>query len=191
MTEPPPGKLRLFYATTIPEGHLRAVAEAMAPHRAAFEGARWAPVENQHLTLKFLGSTPADLLADVVEAGGRVAEAMRPSQLRLTGLGAFPSTNRARVLWAGIDDAAGLLSRLAADLDEALGPLGFEAEERAFRPHLTLARFRRPVRVPRELPDPAAELEPFVVDHLILFRSHLHPKGARYEAIATFALGAS
>ena len=97
---------------------------------------------------------------------------------------------RARVLWVGLDDPAGLLAALARDLEAALVPLGFEAEPRAFTPHLTLARFKPPASVAGVLSDePRVTAPSFEVGHLALYRSHLHPKGARYEVLATIPLG--
>jgi 2'-5' RNA ligase len=182
-------KLRLFTAIRIPSGHLNAIDAELAPHREAFEGARWAPVENQHLTLKFLGSTPAPKVPDVKEALAGVAADLAPGRIALTSLGAFPTPRRARVLWIGVDDPAGLLTGLAYGLDRALAPLGFKVEERTYHPHLTLARFKVPRALPEQLPDAAAGLAPFEVDEMVLFRSRLHPKGARYEVVEAFPLG--
>ena len=161
----------------------------MAPHRDSFEGARWAPVENQHITLKFLGSTLSDRLSAVSDAITSTASGVAPRAATLTSLGAFPSGRRARVLWVGVDDPDEVMATAARRLDAALEPLGFRVEKRAFHPHLTLARFKVPRLLPAELPEVAAGLEPFAVDELVLFRSRLHPKGARYEAIDAFPLG--
>lgn len=95
-----------------------------------------------------------------------------------------------RVLWVGLDDPQGLLAKLAADLERAFEPLGYPTEERAFRPHLTLARFKNPIRLDQPLPVLEAErFGRFAADELQLFQSHLHPHGARYEALARFRLG--
>jgi 2'-5' RNA ligase len=137
-----------------------------------------------------LGSTPADRLYAVARAVEAVARGRKGSDVSLTGLGAFPSARRARVLWVGLDDPAGLLSGLASDLDGALEPLGYRVEARPFTPHLTLARFKVPARLEGLLPELASSrLSPWLVDHVELFRSHLHPRGARYESLARFPLG--
>lgn len=73
---------------------------------------------------------------------------------------------------------------LAAELVRGFEPLGYEPEKRSFTPHLTLARFKVPARLEDQLASVTLpEAEPFVVDTLELFRSHLHPKGARYEVL--------
>jgi RNA 2',3'-cyclic 3'-phosphodiesterase len=166
--------------------------EPDGPVRRGSSGrARWAPVSNQHITLKFLGSMPRGELAGLTAAFGPVCAAGSGGRVALGDLGAFPRLTRARVLWAGIDDPANLLATLAARLDEALEPLGFEPEKRAFTPHLTLARMRSPSRLP-ELPQlPETLRRRFPVTEVGLFLSRLHPKGARYELLRAFELGSN
>jgi 2'-5' RNA ligase len=182
-------KLRLFVAFDVPEEHRRALQDVVAPLREKFSGIRWTKVENQHITLKFLGWVPSARRSDVEEVCRGVSERSAPAVLSLTELGIFPGPKRARVLWAGIDDPTGLTPRLAADLDAGFRPLGFEPEERGFTPHLTLARLKQPQRL-GELPQVPLEVRgTFSLDEMRLYRSHLSPKGARYEVIERFALG--
>lgn len=183
-------RLRLFVAADAPPGHLARVDKLLAPLHARLRGARWTAPEGRHITLKFLGYAAPDALGEIDEAIGRASAAVTPAEVRLGGLGAFPSARRARVLWLGIDDPHGVTTGLAGALDEALAPLGFEAEKRAFRPHLTLARFKVPGPVETELPAQGlADLPPFRISVTTLYRSHLSPTGARYEPLRRFPLG--
>jgi 2'-5' RNA ligase len=185
-------RVRLFVAARIPDDRLETLDERVEPLRSKLVNARWTAPENQHLTLKFLGSTPADRLDAIHATVGMVANGYEPARLALTGLGAFPSRNRIRVLWVGVDDPAGLLTRAAADLDRAFEPLGFPTEGRVYSPHLTLARFKLPVPLKSGFPEiDTSDIAPFEIESLVLFQSHLSPKGARYEALASFLLGSS
>ena len=139
--------LRLFAAVEIPQEIRGALAEAVTPVRERFPKARWVPIQNQHVTVKFLGSTYPRLVEWVTATVWEVASRHAPFTTRVEGLGAFPNARRARVLWAGLDDAGSAFGRLAADLDEALAK-EFTPEKRAFTSHLTVARFEPPV-VPR------------------------------------------
>jgi 2'-5' RNA ligase len=180
--------LRLFVAASIPEEELRRVDEGTKDLRDRLIGARWAPLENQHVTLKFLGSTPLDVFDDVNDTIEKIVLAHPTTDISVAGLGVFPSPRRARVLWAGIRDDANILTSIAESLARALGPLGFEPEKRSFTPHLTLARFRVPAPVERD----RLQLEEgpaFRLESIDLYRSHLSPKGARYEVLRRFALG--
>lgn len=181
-------KLRLFVAVSVPELHRAWIAEQVSELARQWPETRWIPPDNQHITLKFLGSTPADRLEQVMSSCEQVAAGHRPGSLSLTQLGVFPSLTRARVLWIGLDDPAGLLTAVACALDERLTPLGFEAEKRAFSPHLTIARFRQATKVD-ELPPLKAPPAPFAFAALDLWRSHLSSKGARYERLASFLFG--
>jgi 2'-5' RNA ligase len=180
--------LRLFVAVEVPEDAKRVVAEAVAPWREEFPRARWAPLENWHVTLKFLGSTWPRLMEWVMETVRDVAVRAAPFESRLSGLGSFPSPRRARVVWAGLDDGAGAMAGIAGALDEALAR-EFRAERRAFRPHLTVARSDPPLRLPESFGDSVLEAEPFTVGRLVLFRSHLRRPAPRYEPLQSFPLG--
>lgn len=184
------GKLRLFAALDVPADRLEALRGVTAGWLGALPGARLVPPGNQHVTVKFIGWLDEGLLAAVAGALGRACAAAAPIELALGGLGAFPHTRRARVVWAGLGGGTEALAALAAACDEALAPLGVPAETRPFRAHLTLARIDPPRRLPEPLPEPppAARL-PFIAGQVVLYRSHLGPGGPRYEALRSLRLG--
>ena len=185
-------RLRLFVGVSIPRTHLERIDREIKSFRDKAINARWIDIENQHVTLKFLGSTPGDRVEEVERVCTMVASGHRSASLSLTETGAFPSARRVRVLWIGIDDPGELLSRIASDLDQAFEPLGFAAEGRDFTPHLTLCRFKMPVPLKAGLPQvDLSGLGPFEIGSIELFRSHLSPKGARYEVLRSFALAAT
>lgn len=185
--------LRLFVAVDMPEDSKSALEQAVNPWRERLGAGRWVVRDNWHVTLKFLGRTWPRLLPVVAAAGREVASSVVPFQVRLSGLGVFPGPSRARVLWAGLDDPDGHLTGLSEGLDAALAK-DFTPEKRAFTPHLTVARFNPPIPM-REHAEALAgtpiDAPPFTVDRLVLYRSHLSPRGARYEALEGFPLGSS
>jgi 2'-5' RNA ligase len=180
--------LRLFVAVDLPEDVRELVDIGVAPLRERFPRARWVPTRNQHVTMKFLGTTWPCLLDRVVGAVGEVAVAHVPFETRVAELGAFPSTRRARVLWIGLEDPAGRLAAIASALDAALAR-EFPPETRAFTPHLTVARFDPPVRLEEDLGEAGVESRPFGIEWLTVYRSHLQRPAPVYEPIATFPLG--
>lgn len=180
--------LRLFVAFEVPEAVRSDLARAVEPLRQRFPKARWAPVENQHVTVKFLGSTYPRLVEWVTSTVREIAASHEPFDTRVGGLGAFPNARRARVLWAGLDDPGSRSAAIAGSLDDALAR-HFKAEKRPFTPHLTVARFDPPVGIdPGEV---AFESGPFAVDRIVLFRSHLRRPAPVYEPVATFPLEGS
>jgi RNA 2',3'-cyclic 3'-phosphodiesterase len=182
-------RIRLFVAAAVPEDQRRALNAGIASVRDPAWGGRWTAPSAQHVTLKFLGWSSADRLEPLGAVIDVVVRGHRPARVALGSVGAFPSLRRARVLWAGLDDPEDLLTGIAADLDHSLEPLGHPVEPRAFTPHLTLARFKTPVFLEGLVPErPWGDLAPFEVAAVDLFRSRLHPEGARYEVLASFAL---
>lgn len=183
-------KLRLFVAVDVPRELLAALEASTQDLRTRWPAARWVPIDNQHITLKFLGWVEPVRSADVVAAVEAVARRHEPAVVRTGVVGVFPTRRRARVLWVGLQDASGQLASLAADLEATLEPLGFRRERRDFTPHLTLARWPTPRSVIDEPAIGRVPIEaPFDVDRMVLYRSHLSPKGPRYEALVTPTLG--
>ena len=181
-------QLRLFLAVNAPESVLIELASRVDPLRRRIDGARWAPIENQHVTLKFLGATPAERVGSLLEPVRAVAANHAPFELRLAEIGSWPERGPARVLWTGFEDPSPLRS-LAGDLDAALVSLGYPPEKRAFRGHLTLARFKKPVPVSHLFEEvDLAGIDPFTVGEVGLWRSRLSPKGARYQRLETAPL---
>lgn len=163
-----------------------AVTEAREAIRGSAARVRWVRPENVHLTLKFLGDVREEILKYVDAALEEVCATHTPFDVELAELGAFPSTQRARVLWRGVGAGFEELRSLATDLEAALAPLGFERAERPYAPHLTVGRVRgRPASI--DLP-PDAEGAEFRVRHVELVESTLTPEGAVYETVETFAL---
>jgi 2'-5' RNA ligase len=188
---------RLFVALEPPEPVRRRIGAVQAALRrsagSAAERIRWVDPERVHLTLQFLGAVPEERVADVEAALAAAAAGARPLSLEVRGAGGFPNGRRPRVLWAGLAGDVAPLAALVTDLGRRLAPLGFPPEERAFSPHLTLGRAREPRGEPGlggALAEAAlAEGVPWRAADLVLFESHLSPKGPRYEALARVRLG--
>jgi 2'-5' RNA ligase len=145
-----------------------------------------------HITLKFLGDTEESKVEGITEAMRSAAEGIDPFEVRLGGTGAFPSKNRIRVVWVGMNDTLPL-GTMASRLDESLSQLGFERERRPFAPHLTVARARS------EAPNPAvrqvienhlqADFGVVHVDRLRLKKSVLTRCGPQYSTVEEVVLG--
>jgi 2'-5' RNA ligase len=181
---------RCFVAVPIGEALRADLAVAVDGWRAeaAAGGLRWGDPPSWHLTLAFLGATRPEAVADVSTAVASIAATHRPMRLRTGGVGAFPSADRARVVWYGVGDADGRLAALAGDLRDALG---LDPVER-LRPHVTLARAPgRPLDLrpwAQRAAAPAGELR---VDEVQVMRTHLGGGPARYEILASAPMGAA
>jgi 2'-5' RNA ligase len=141
------------------------------------------------VTLQFLG--PVETLAPVVHGLAAAVAVLEPFRFQLGGSGAFPNPRRARVVWIGASAGAESMAGLAGAVTGALAPLGYEAEARPFRSHLTVARLRDPGDVTPALvalgDDPVGEA--WTVEEIVLYQSRLSPSGSRYSVLAELPLG--
>lgn len=132
--------MRLFVAID-PSDEVRArLAAALNRVSAIAPRARWVRPASLHLTLFFVGHVDDARVDQVAEAVGRATSRSPPLSFSVIGVGAFGRAPRPKILWAGITADAGALVALQAAVSEELVTLGFVAEDRAFAPHLTLAR---------------------------------------------------
>ena len=188
---------RLFIAVPIPEIVAARIGELVAGVRDELgpdgQRVRWVQMEGLHVTLRFLGPTRADMVDAVGAAVERCAGATSGRfDVRIGGAGTFPEANRPRALWLGLREGALQLGQLAAALTGSLVEDGWVLEERAFRPHLTIARtdgVHAGAEAGRHLVAAAAELDlAFSADRMVLYRSHLGRSPARYEALRSVPL---
>lgn len=180
--------MRLFVAIDLP-GALKADLESRVvdPLRDHVPGARWTRPDGRHLTLKFLGEVDEARAARVEDALAAAGNGFGGFTAAFDRVGGFPNLRRPRVVWIGFGAGAERAAALAGRVDDALSPLGFAVEKRAFTAHLTLARFRIPATI-GELPAVEVPTEAFSVDEIVLFRSELRREGARYTRVRTFPL---
>lgn len=165
---------------------------------------RWVQAENSHLTLHFLGETEPERAELVRLALPDAVAAHAPIALRTAAFGVFPNFRRPRVLWLGLHGPVHRLQALHQDLSRPLVHLGFNGADEPHHPHITLGRVLNDdgerVRL-RDLPEAvkrrfvapggaavAPPSRPVPIREVVLMRSHLGPKGSRYEPLATFPL---
>src|SRR5215469_1368858 len=129
--------MRLFIALDIDDAIREKIRAFLEGVRGFAPDARWVRSESLHVTLKFVGEKPAETADAITSALAKVAAS--PFELSFRGYGFFPTPKSARVFWMGIQSGPEL-ARLAATIDSATATLGIPNEDRAFSPHLTLAR---------------------------------------------------
>lgn len=184
--------MRLFFALPLPKGAAAEVASVQARMRdAAGPGARlaWAPPEQLHLTLSFLGEQPE--AGPAAEAGREGWASARAFEVVVEGAGAFPGRGRARALWLGVSIGKTELIALSALLREALRRRGLPIEDRELRPHLTVARVRSASHLAAPIAlaaVPAGPIARFTAGRLVLFESVLGSGPAVHVAQAEYPL---
>ena len=147
---------------------------------------KWVAPENIHLTLKFLGNTPDGLLPDVHESLLKILSSYNPFYIKIYGTGVFPNRKYPRVIWIGINDSE-ILNKMKGDIEQAMGLLGFQKEDKVFTPHLTLGRVRSSkgvMNIVNELDNyRTMEFGMLHVDHIKLMKSELKQKGAVHTCL--------
>jgi len=195
--------LRLFIAVPIPVAVRTALSDRLQGERQRYARARWQSPETWHLTLRFLGDTPAEVVPLIGDAMRSVAGNQPPFEIRLGGTGVFQRRRGPSVAWLGVTQGSSELAALATALGRALRP-GAADTEPPFRPHLTLAR-EAPPGIENALAEAFAPLASarraeradeagssalaWLADRLVLYRSELGRDGARHSALIEAALG--
>jgi 2'-5' RNA ligase len=185
--------VRAFVAFELPDKVVTAVRDLQSALKALKFDARWVRTQNLHLTLKFLGDIDPGRVESVRHALGLAVGGIAPITLGTRGLGAFPGIRRARVLWVGIAGEVERLLGLQREIDRNLALIGFPAEQRPFRAHLTLGRVtgkidaRQLLEAIQRFQDSRSDF--FQVQRIQLLRSELKPDGPEYTNLATVALG--
>lgn len=138
--DPKPDTGRLFIAVPLPNSIQNAIGEWMDEHRKQLQFRKWVHPADLHITLQFLGDTLMQNVPQLHAELRKAAEGFGTFQLEVRGLGTFGRPAVPSVLWTGVSGQTGRLSDLQEQVERAAARLGFKPEERAYKPHITLAR---------------------------------------------------
>src|SRR3984957_16115591 len=187
-----PKGVRAFVAIRMNEQVEDSVAKTIDELKHPHDGVRWVPRANLHITLKFLGPAVDSHRLQRLTAGlHQLATRTAPFEVAATGIGAFPDLEHPRAIWVGLRSAQwGAPAALRPRRETVAAEYGFEREKRRWSGHLTIGIVRdeqingkthEALRAARE-----REFGVSRIESLTLYRSHLGPAAASYEALATF-----
>jgi 2'-5' RNA ligase len=186
--------MRLFVSIDLPDRLADAVADAQERFAGA-EGVRSVDPGNAHLTLSFLGEVDPGRVDEIESALERAVDDadVGPFELRVGGFGVFPALDYISVVWAGVREGWGVdeTTRLNGAVERELGGLGFEGDDHAFTPHVTLARMddaRGKDLVQRVVREADPDLGTFRVEEIRLKASTLTDEGPVYETVRAVEL---
>lgn len=190
--------MRLFIAIDLSEvqraeaaGAARTLQHALEKARA-FRAIRWVAPEAMHLTVRFIGEV-SDAIGERLRDALSTPIACAPFTVALGDASTFPAGGVPRVVWIGLSQGADGARVVYEQVDAVVRRLGLAPESRDYRAHLTLGRVRdlqhRPAARLREaLATLRIDPSPETADHATLYRSHLSPKGPRYEPLTRIPL---
>ncbi len=158
------------------------------------EALKWVSPQNLHLTIKFLGEVPDKEIEQIKEIMAKTLLSEPAFEIGVEGLGMYPSTHKPRVIWLGIKEGAPL-TVIHKKLNLQLQKAGITPDKRDFNPHLTIARVRRNAEG-KTVQEIGKKLSQFKVDslgrcfidHIVLYKSVLTPKGSIYTALLSSPL---
>jgi 2'-5' RNA ligase len=184
--------MRCFIAICLPDMLKRGLAEVQDSLKVPGIQVGWARPDGIHLTLKFLGEVEEKDISRISGALSRAVDGVAPFVGTLRGVGCFPGMSTPRVVWIGIEEPEGILRRLQQNIEKSMEDIGFPAENRSFKPHLTLGRVRSLIhrealiRQIEKNKDP--DLGSFEVREVHVMQSILKPEGAVHVTLASVVL---
>jgi len=192
-------QVRSFIAIELPDEVRAGLVQLQAQLKTGKQPpVKWVDPYSIHLTLKFLGNVAVDKISEITRAIEVATRGVSPLHLEVKGLGAFPNLRRVQVVWVGVSGQIAQLSQLQQRIESNLAPLGFAAESRPFRPHLTLARLREQASLDERqsfgeliASTKFEAVYGFSVDSINLMRSQLTREGAIYSRLSLVGLGKS
>lgn len=151
---------------------------------------KYVELANLHLTLKFFGDIDTNGLDLLKDAIARTVSDYEPFNIKIKGCGAFPNTNRIKVIWVGIDDDA-VIKDLHSRLDKEFVKLGFDKDKK-FSTHLTIGRMKT-AKNKNQVKSTIEEFSEFEigemeVSRISLKKSTLTPHGPIYDDLEIFEL---
>jgi 2'-5' RNA ligase len=183
--------IRAFLAIDPPQEIYNEIIKIQERLRKTLQGdIRWVRPEGIHLTLKFFGYVYESDIANISDVVKNNVANIKALMLNVRNIGAFPSVNRPRILWLGIDGDTDALINLQTEVDAGFQDYGFKKEDRPFRPHLTLARIKE-YKGLVGLAETIKKNEDYIAGSftaggLTLFKSDLKPTGAIYTKLDYF-----
>ncbi|TCS84517.1 RNA 2',3'-cyclic phosphodiesterase [Tepidibacillus fermentans] len=175
-------ELRLFITINLEQQIKDQVRMVLPSLKCRFKG-RFVPSEHWHITTLFLGEVEEDQIPLIEQSMKEAVKVIRPFQLWIEGIGAFPSLKKPNILWAGVGGDLKPLNQLYHQLIKTIEPLKIDFDAKpVYTPHLTLARKVIP-QTCQETGELNLKTKPWTVNALELYQSIFIHQGVKYHRI--------
>lgn len=178
--------IRSFIAIEVPSLIREEINKIINNFKPSGYPVRWVAKENLHLTLIFLGEVKEEFLVEVKSELSTVTQKVKPFEVNLQGLGAFPSQRSPRVIWIGTKLGELEIIDLQSKLEKSLVTVGYKPEPKKFHPHLTIGRVKGMIKEVNTIFETEYKSQSFKVKSVVLFKSTLRPEGPIYEKLQEF-----
>ncbi|AZK46377.1 RNA 2',3'-cyclic phosphodiesterase [Paenibacillus lentus] len=181
-------KWRLFVAVPLPNPVKERLHSWCLERQNDLKFRRWVHPADYHITLQFLGDTPPEKVAPILEVLQKAAAEIEPFRLEAAGIGVFGSPSRPRVLWSGVQGEMTSLHQLHSRVTAANAELGYVPEERPYAPHITLARkFSEGARLQESLLNKGLSFGDWTNDTILVYRTRV-TVSPMYEVVGIISL---
>lgn len=184
--------VRSFIAFKLPASVIQSLAAVQNHMRSFGFPIRWVKPDNIHLTIKFLGNIETAQIDIIDHALSEAVKGCAPISLVIKGAGVFPGVKRPRVFWMGIFGDTQILDQLRHTVDKYCEQIGFSRDQKPFKGHLTLGRFKGTVDSSRLVEAIEScrviHLPAFDLDVVTLFKSDLKSTGPIYSTLTKYPL---
>ncbi|MBC8549561.1 MAG: RNA 2',3'-cyclic phosphodiesterase [Candidatus Brocadiales bacterium] len=184
--------IRVFIAIEINSEIKDKLSEYLSKLKRTGADVKWVSTENIHLTLKFIGYIEKEALINLNEIINDAVSGIEPFSISIGNIGAFPSLNKPRVVFASVQERGNNLLRIYEKLDKGVGQLGIKKESKKYVGHITLGRVKSQKNISKLKNTLNAGLECFFgrekVTSLSLMQSKLTPTGPLYTRLNNFIL---
>jgi 2'-5' RNA ligase len=183
--------IRVFLAIELSSDVRKKLSELQQQLRKTLPPINWVRPESIHLTLKFLGFVDPSIISQLLSVLKPIGKKQHVFSIDVHGLGVFPQVKHPRIFWIGLTGNTQALQELVLEIEAALEPLGFPPEEKAYHPHLTLARIKREnatvgsALLENQVLEKDQHLGTLTIDRFTLIQSDLDSSGARYTSLWT------
>ena len=182
-------KTRTFIALEIPEAAIEEIINLRKDKIGDGGNAKWEVKEKLHLTLKFLGDTETYALNSYIEDMKRIISEIKQFELCFNEFGIFRKGGVPKILWVGLNEND-KLKHFAEALDSIFENYGYKKEERKFKAHITLLRFRGFENMEKILSLTEVKIPEikFTANKVVFFESQLKQNGSVYKSLMDFNL---
>lgn len=187
-----PQTLRTFIALELEPSVQNFIRQIQSDLKKTIHGKiSWVKPENTHLTLKFLGDTNRDQIAQINETLDQIQPLQKSLMITANQLGFFPPAGSIKVIWLGFDDSSKHIHSLFENIEDQLSILGFPKEIRDFQNHMTLGRIKfaeNSRKMKNLIKDYPLIQNKFWIESLTFFESTLSTEGSIYTPIKRIIL---
>jgi len=170
--------MRLFIGIPI----RNAAQEEITSYYRLFAGIKTVKKENLHVTLQFLGDMDDSLVEPLKKAVDEACSEIKPFEMTMTRISAFPHTRNARVIFVNVDEGSGAVKKIFKNIGGSLSGIDYEKEKRAFIPHITIGRSKQGIDISGIAGETKFKISS-EARQVVLFKSDLGPSGPVYTKV--------